>query len=112
MKNLYDGVVIIRENGESIIELPIWFEALNMDFRYQLTPIGKPGMPYVKEEIKDNRFTIAGDPGAKVSWQVTGTRKDAYAEKHRIKVEEEKGTRKDLPKKGEYLAEDCYGEKE
>ena len=44
----------------------------------------------------------------KVSWQVTGTRKDAWAEKHRIKVEEEKGTRDGMPKKGEYLAKDCY----
>nr|MBU1327715.1 hypothetical protein [Candidatus Omnitrophota bacterium] len=112
MKNLYDGVVIIGENGESIIELPDWFEALNKDFRYQLTTIGKPGMSYVKEEIKDNKFTIAGDPGAKISWQVTGIRKDAYAEKHRIKVEEEKGSRDDLPKKGEYLTPEFYGEKE
>ncbi len=112
MKNLYDGVVIIGEKGESIIELPDWFGALNKDFRYQLTTIGKPGMPYVKEEIKDNRFTIAGDPGAKVSWQVTGTRQDAYAEKHRLKVEEEKGTRDGMPKKGEYLTPECYGEKE
>ena len=108
MKNLYDGVVVLDANGESVIQLPDWFGALNKDFRYQLTPIGKPGMPYVKEEIKDNKFTIAGDPGMKVSWQVTGTRQDAYAEKHRIKVEEEKGTREGMPKKGEYLAEDCY----
>jgi hypothetical protein len=44
----------------------------------------------------------------KVSWQVTGTRKDAYASKHRIQVEEEKGSRPELPKKGEYLAPECY----
>ena len=29
-------------------------------------------------------------PGMKVSWQVTGVRKDAYAEAHRIQVEEDK----------------------
>ncbi|HAZ10651.1 MAG TPA: hypothetical protein DCY56_06060, partial [Candidatus Omnitrophica bacterium] len=113
MKNLYDGVVILNDKGESTIQLPDWFGALNKDFRYQLTTIGKPGMPYVKEEIKDNKFTIAGDPGVKVSWQVTGTRHDAYAEKNRIKVEEEKGSKDGhLPKKGEYLAPECYGEKE
>ncbi|MBU4376759.1 MAG: hypothetical protein KKD29_04695 [Candidatus Omnitrophica bacterium] len=102
------GVVILDDKGESTIQLQDWFEALNKDFRYQLTPIGKPGALYIKEEIKDNRFVIAGDPGIKVSWQVTGTRKDAYAEKHRIKVEEEKGTREGMPKKGEYIAKDCF----
>ena len=29
-------------------------------------------------------------PGVKVSWQVTGIRQDAYANAHRIQVEEEK----------------------
>ena len=65
-------------------------------------------MPYIKEEIKDNKFIIAGDPGMKVSWQVTGARKDAWADKHRIKVEEEKGSREGLVKKGEYIAKECY----
>lgn len=46
---------------------------------------------YVEKEVADNSFTIAGGKaGTKVSWQVTGIRKDAYAEKHRIRVEEEK----------------------
>ena len=37
------------------------------------------------------RFTIArGKSGLKVSWQVTAIRHDAYAEAHRIPVEEEK----------------------
>ena len=35
----------------------------------------------------------------KVSWQVTGIRKDAYAEAHRIPVEEEKAGKE----KGKYL---------
>ncbi|MBI3990815.1 MAG: hypothetical protein HY350_01565, partial [Candidatus Omnitrophica bacterium] len=112
MKNLYDGVAVLNENGEITIELPEWFEALNKDFRYQLTPIGKAAMLYVKEEVKDNKFVIAGEPGIKVSWQVTGTRKDAWAEKNRPKVEEEKGSRDGLVKKGEYIAKDIYGKLE
>jgi hypothetical protein len=112
MKDLYDGVVVLDANGESTIELPDWFEALNRDFRYQLTPIGRAGMLYVKEEIKDNKFTIGGEPGTKVSWQVTGTRKDAWAEKYRPKIEEEKGSRAGLVKKGEYIAKDCYEKKD
>jgi hypothetical protein len=65
---------------------------LNKDFRYQLTAMGKPSPGlYIGQEISGNRFKIAGGtPGAKVSWQVTGIRHDAYANEHRIPVEEKK----------------------
>ena len=33
---------------------------------------------------------VGGKPGARVSWQVTGIRHDAYANAHRIQVEEDK----------------------
>jgi hypothetical protein len=109
MKNLYDGVVVLNESGEYTVKLPEYFQALNQDFRYQLTPVGAPATLYVKKEIENNEFVIAGgNPGMKVSWQVTGTRKDAWAQKHRPKIEEEKGSREGLPQKGEYLAPDCY----
>jgi hypothetical protein len=36
-------------NGEAVVELPEWFEALNRDFRYQLTPIGGAGPDAMKE---------------------------------------------------------------
>ncbi|MCK4597432.1 hypothetical protein KAU04_05305, partial [bacterium] len=76
MKNLYDGVVNLDNDGAAWVELPEWFEALNKDFRYQLTPIGAPGPNlYIAQEIQNNRFQIAGGPlGMKVSWQVTGIR--------------------------------------
>ena len=63
---------------------------MNRDFRYQLTPIGAAFTPYVAEEISGNRFKIAGAPGKKVSWQVTGIRQDAWANANRIPVEEDK----------------------
>ena len=93
MKNVYDGVVVLDSKGEAEIELPRWFDALNKDFRYQLTAIGAPGPNlYVSKEIQhNNRFRIAGGTGGlKVSWQVTGIRQDAYAEAHRTPVEEDK----------------------
>jgi hypothetical protein len=92
MMNIYNGNAVLDASGEAVVELPNWFEALNKDFRYQLTAIGAPGPNlYIAEEIHDNRFKIAGGvPGTKVSWQVTGVRKDAYAEQHRIPVEEAK----------------------
>jgi len=92
MKNLYDGVVELDHAGEAVIELPEWFEALNGDFRYQLTAIGEaaPSL-YVAEEVHGNRFRIAGGyAGMRISWQVTGTRRDRFAEANRLPVEEDK----------------------
>jgi hypothetical protein len=110
MKNIYDGVVTLDANGEAIVKLPQYFEALNKDFRYLLTAIGAPGPGlYVAEKISDNQFKIAGGvPGMEVSWQVTGIRQDAYAKKNRIKVEVEK-TEKE---RGYYVHPDAFGKSE
>jgi hypothetical protein len=107
MKNIYDGVVALDDNGEAWVTLPDWFEALNRDFRYQLTSIGAFMQLYVAEEISGNRFKIAGGlPGKKVSWQVTGIRQDAWANAHRVPVEEEK----EGVERGAYLSPELFGE--
>jgi hypothetical protein len=88
MKNVYDGVVTLDSKGEGTITMPDWFEALNRDFRYQLTTIGEFSPVYIKSEIAANSFSIAGGKaGQKVSWLVTGIRKDAWANQHRIPTE-------------------------
>jgi hypothetical protein len=89
MKNVYDGVVTTDRRGYATVRLPRYFGALNRDFRYQLTIVGARGWrARVVSEIARNRFTIQSDePRVKVSWQVTGIRKDAYANAHRIDVE-------------------------
>jgi len=105
--NVYNGNVPLDAKGEAWVSLPDYFEALNQDFRYQLTPIGNPGrhILYIAKEIANNRFKIAGGrPGARVSWQVTGIRHDAYANAHRIQVEEDKGD-----KRGTYLHPELIG---
>ncbi len=106
MMNVYNGNIILDDDGEATIELPDWFEALNKDFRYQLTPIGEPGPNlYVSQKIKNNTFKIAGGKaGMEVSWQITGIRHDPYANLHRIKVEEEKP----IAERGKYLHPDAY----
>lgn len=91
MKNIYDGIAVLDPSGESVVTLPAWFEALNGDFRYQLTCLGSHSPVYIAEEIHDNQFRIAGGaPGLKVSWMVTGIRRDASARAHRLPVEEDK----------------------
>jgi hypothetical protein len=91
MKDIYDGIATLDAQGEATLVLPDWFEALNQDFRYQLTSIGVYAPLYVADEIKSNRFRIAGGrAGMRVSWQVTGIRKDAFANAHRTPVEEDK----------------------
>ena len=92
MKNVYDGRATLDARGETTVELPGYFEALNRDLRYQLTPLGGAAPElHVKSEVAKGRFRIAGgQPGQEVCWQVTGTRQDAFAEAHRIVVDEAK----------------------
>lgn len=93
MMNIYNGNITLNRAGKATVRMPDYFSALNTEFRYQLTAIGAPGPNlYVAQELKDNRFKIAGGrPGMRVSWQVTGVRCDAYARDHRISVETNKG---------------------
>jgi hypothetical protein len=91
MMNIYNGNIVTDENGNANIQLPDWFEALNKDFRYQLTVIGEFAQAIVNEEINSNKFSIkTNKPNIKVSWQVTGIRHDAYANENMLVVEEEK----------------------
>jgi hypothetical protein len=106
MKNIYDGNVTTNANGEAVVTLPKWFEALNRDFRYQLTVIGQFAQAMVASEISHHQFSIKTDkPNVKVSWQVTGIRQDAWANAHRIPVEQEKPQ----VERGFYLHPELYG---
>lgn len=106
MKNIYDGVIELDENGEAVVIMPKWFEALNRDFRYQLTCIGGYSPVYISEEISGNKFKIAGgNPGLKVSWNITGIRKDPFANANRIEVE----VAKEINEIGLYLYPEAYG---
>ena len=105
MMNIYNGNVELDFNGEAIVELPDYFEALNMEFRYQLTCIGGFAQVYIAEEINNNSFKIAGGTnGLKVSWQVTGIRQDPFANENRIQVE----VKKSDEEKGHYLHYEEY----
>ncbi len=87
---IYRGGVVLDAQGEATVELPAYFEAMNREFQYQLTPVGGAApMLHVSAEVKDNRFAIAGGtPGLKVSWTVTGIRNDPFMRQHARPVEE------------------------
>ena len=89
MMNIYNGNIICDSNGLAIVELPEYFDALNKDVKYNLTCIGSFSPVFIKEKVKGNKFIIAGGiPGLEVSWQVSGIRQDAFANKFRSKIEE------------------------
>jgi hypothetical protein len=92
VKNLYTGEVVLDKKGEAVIYLPSYFLALNRDFRYQATGVEK-AMPnlHLKKGVHRRFFIGApvfilsgGEPGGKVSWQVSGVRKDPLIEKFPI----------------------------
>ena len=106
MMNIYNGNVTTDASGYATITMPNWFEALNKDFRYQLTVVGQFAQSIIAQEIFNNRFVIQTDkPSVKVSWQVTGIRKDAYAQAHPIEVE----VAKRAEERGMYAHPELFG---
>jgi len=105
--NIYRGNIILDDDGNATVNLPYYFKEININFSYQLTAIGTPASGiYVKEEISENSFKIAGgNPNQKISWVVYAERNDLYLQKHpeSKKVEIEKR------KKGKYISPDLYG---
>ena len=106
MMNIYSGNITTDLSGEAIVILPDYFEALNTEFRYQLTVIGTFARAIIASKINNNRFTIKTEsPNVEVSWQVIGIRHDAFAKIHRTPVEEQKPERE----RGYYLHPEVFG---
>ena len=106
MMNIYNGNVTTDATGTSIVTMPNYFDALNKDFRYQLTVIGSFAQAMISKEMAGNTFEIkTNQPNTKVSWQVTGVRQDAWANAHRVVPEVEKSE----AEKGKYLHPELFG---
>lgn len=108
--NLYRGVAQFDAKGIAVITLPDYFEEINTNYSYLLTPIGKPACGlYIKQEIIDGKFVIAGgEQGAKVSWVVYAERNDRY-----IRADPEARNVEVLKKeKDTYLSPKIYGQPE
>ncbi len=77
--NVYRGNAVLDAQGEATVELPDYFSAINREVSYQLTPIGGAANLFVKTEVAENRFVVAGgQQGQKFSWTLTAARNDAY----------------------------------
>ena len=105
--NFYNGNAVTDASGKVVVKLPDYFEALNTDFRYQLTVVGQQAQVWIEKEIQNNRMTISSDkPNVKVSWQVTGIRNDEYAKQHPFTAEQQKEDKN----KGKYLRPELFGQ--
>ena len=108
--NFYSGNVTTDASGKAMVSLPDYFEAINKDFRYQLTVIGGTfAQAIISKEVSNNQFEIAtNQPNVKVSWEVKGVRNDAHMLKFPFKSVEEKTD----AQKGKYIDPAAYNQPE
>ncbi|MEQ1821191.1 MAG: hypothetical protein ABL949_01650 [Fimbriimonadaceae bacterium] len=109
-KNIYDGLVTTDANGFATVTMPNWFEALNEDFRYQLTVNGDESADFVQvkiaQKLRNGKFKIpTSQPNVEVNWMITGRRHDPTSNYYPLEVERTKT--KD--EKGKFYAPEAYG---
>lgn len=109
--NMYRGTVTLNTNGEAVVTLPNYFQAININFTYQLTAVGSaaPGI-FIKEEIGNGQtFKIAGGAAnQKISWVVYAERNDLYNQQYpNNKLAE---VEKRANQKGTYIRPELYGQ--
>lgn len=106
--NVYTGNATLDDSGSAWVELPEYFEEINIDPRYQLTAVGAPGPNlHVARKIEGRRFQIAGGSSdLEVSWTVTAVRNDRYLRAHRRPAEQAKPS----ALQGRYVQPELYGQ--
>ncbi len=104
--NSYSGNATTDASGKVVVKLPDYFEAINKDFRYQLTVIGSFAQAIISKKVSNNQFEIATSlPNVEVSWEIKGVRNDAYMQNvYKLKAEEVKPA----GIKGKYFSPEAY----
>lgn len=82
--NVYRGTTTFDANGNALVQLPSYFNSINRNVSYQLTPVGAYMPLFVKEKVTDNnQFVISGGlAGKEVSWAVYAERNDLYLQQN------------------------------
>ena len=108
MMNIYNGVAELDSNGEAVVKMPDWFESSQQRLSlpadlHRRARVRTSTLPRRSQAISSR--LPEEKPGAQVSWQVTGVRHDAWANAHRIPVEQVKTGRE----RGLYLHPELFG---
>ena len=112
-QNFYVGNVVTDADGRAWVELPEYFNEINVNFKYQLTVVDGPNSDEgdfvqvkVRQKIKDGSFLIMTSvPNTEVSWRVDADRNDKYVRNRKPQdVVEKQG-----PERGKYQHPELYG---
>ena len=107
--NVYNGNIVTDANGKATVKLPDYFDAINKDFKYQLTIVDETqfAMARVSKKVANNTFEIMTSvPNIEVSWQVTAVRSDKTALKFAWPAE----MNKPANERGKYLEPELYNQ--
>ncbi len=103
--NFYSGNVVTDASGKALVKLPEYVEAINKDFRYQLTVVGVFAQAIISKEVSNNQFEIStSQPNVKVSWEVKGVRNDLRMQKYPFEAVQDKSPEQ----KGKYVDPAVY----
>lgn len=107
--NIYRGTEVFDASGRVEVKLPEYYESINTNASYQLTPIGAPMNLFIEQEVNNGKFVIGGGvAGKKVSWILTAERNDPYLkqfpEKKRVELDKEES------RAAKYLMPELYGQ--
>lgn len=108
---VYRGKAKLDLTGETIVDLPAYFEALTKENEatVTLTSIGKPFLTGYEWNHGFKSFKIYGEPGREVSWVVYADRDDPVIHQLARPVEEEKNENNPYCEKGKLLYPEAYG---
>lgn len=88
---VYRGMEKFDKNGEVVVQLQDYISAININYTYNLTPVGEYMPVFISKEVDDKGLFIisGGKEGAFVSWTLYGQRHDAYFQKYPEKLNPE-----------------------
>jgi hypothetical protein len=108
---IYRGTVMLSADGEAIVELPGYFEALTDETQasVHLTARGRPFLTGADWNPGFRSFTVYGDADREVFWEVLAERDDPVARQRMRPMVEDKGPDNKFCDRGELLYPSAYG---